>query len=48
MITLTCIALVLSFGRAMWSHQVGRAVVLDAAWILLFGAFLIGTRRPAA
>ena len=41
------IALVLSFGRDMLSHQVGTAMVVDTVWVLLFGTFLISTKFRA-
>lgn len=44
----TFIALVLTFGRDLLVYQVRTAVVVDAIWIVVFGAFLLGTRHRAA
>jgi hypothetical protein len=45
---LAFIVLVLSFGRDMLVHQAGTAVVVDAICVLVFGAFLLGTKHPQA
>ena len=41
----TFIALVLSFGRELLAYQVSIAVVVDAVWVVVFGAYLIGTKH---
>jgi hypothetical protein len=45
---LTFIALVLSFGRELLSHQVGVAVAIDSLWVVLFGAYLVGSAEGRA
>ncbi len=42
---LVFIALVLIYGRAFMTHQAGIAIALDALWVVLFAACLIGQRR---
>lgn len=44
----TFIALVLSFGRELLEYQVRTAVVVDAVWVVVFGAYLIGTKHGRA
>jgi len=44
----TFIALVLSFGRELLAYQVSTAVVVDAVWVVVFGAYLIGTKHRRA
>lgn len=44
----TFIALVLTFGRELLAYQVSTAVMVDAVWVLVFGAYLLGTKHPAA
>lgn len=41
----TFIALVLTFGRDLLAYQVRTAVVVDAVFAVVFGAFLLGTRH---
>lgn len=42
---LVFIALVLTYGSHLLNHQVGVAVVVDSAMVLLFLAYLFGARR---
>lgn len=42
------IALVLSHGTRFLGEQVGIAVFVDLAWVLVFGAYLAATRRTQA
>ena len=41
----TFIALVLAFGRELLAYQVGTAVMIDAVWVVVFGAYLIGAKH---
>lgn len=41
---LAFIALVLTYGRELLGHQVRVAVIVDAVWVLVFAAYLVGTR----
>ena len=45
---LAFIALVLTYGQELLRHQVRVAVIVDAAWVLVFATYLLGTRgaRP--
>lgn len=43
----TFIGLVLTFGRDLLVYQVRTAVVVDAIFIVVFGAYLLGTRHRA-
>lgn len=42
------IALVLTLGRPYLGHQAGVAVAVDAVMVVLFAAYLAGTRTPQA
>lgn len=42
------VALVLSLGRQFLEFQVGMAIVVDSIMVVLFVAYLVATRRPAA
>ena len=42
------IALVLWLGRGFLEFQVGMAIVVDSIMVVLFVAYLVATRRPAA
>ncbi len=42
---LVFIGLVLTYGRHYLAHQVGLAIVIDGAAVLLFIGYLIGVRR---
>jgi hypothetical protein len=44
---LAFIALLLTVGRNYLGQQVGIALVVDSLMVLLFAAYLIGTRAPA-
>ena len=44
---LAFIALVLTVGRGYLGQQVGMAVVIDAIWVLVFAAYLAGTRTTS-
>jgi hypothetical protein len=50
--TLTFIGLVLTFGRDLLAYQLRVAVVIDAIWVIVFAAYLMGSRSapscPAA
>ena len=39
------IALVLSHGGRFLSHQAGIAVIVDLAWVVVFAAYLLASRR---
>jgi hypothetical protein len=45
---LTFIVLVLSYGTQFLAYQAGVAVVVDAVWVLVFGAYLVSTRSSTA
>jgi hypothetical protein len=38
------IALVLSHGGRFLGYQAGVAVIVDAVWVIVFGAYLFSTR----
>lgn len=43
---LVFILLVVSYGTRFLAFQAGIAVIVDAVWILVFGAYLVSTRAP--
>ena len=38
------IALVLLHGRRFLGHQAGIAILVDAVWVVIFAAYLLGAR----